>query len=115
MSERIVGVLWSVSVPPEMSPGTACHRTGGSPWSTPWPNDCVVLPRGRIDAGLRRRFSRGDLRVVQFTPPVSGCSTHFGTNTTHVARERPTGARSDPRNSHEPPSLGDARVPEVAG
>jgi catechol 2,3-dioxygenase-like lactoylglutathione lyase family enzyme len=35
----------------------------------------------RLDAD----FSRGDGRVVQFTPPGSECSVHFGTNITSAA------------------------------
>jgi catechol 2,3-dioxygenase-like lactoylglutathione lyase family enzyme len=35
----------------------------------------------RLDAD----FSKSDGRVVQFTPPGSGCSVHFGTNITSAA------------------------------
>ncbi len=35
----------------------------------------------RLDAD----FSKGDSRVVQFTPPRSQCSVHFGTNMTSAA------------------------------
>jgi catechol 2,3-dioxygenase-like lactoylglutathione lyase family enzyme len=54
--------------------------------------EAVVIPVSDVDrakrfyAGLGWRldadFSAGDGRVVQFTPPGSDCSVHFGTNMT---------------------------------
>jgi len=40
---------------------------------------------GRLGWRLDADFSKGGGRVVQFTPPGSGCSVHFGTNITPAA------------------------------
>jgi catechol 2,3-dioxygenase-like lactoylglutathione lyase family enzyme len=40
---------------------------------------------GRLGWRLDADFSKGDDRVVQFTPPGSQCSVHFGRNLTSVA------------------------------
>src|SRR6476646_7873515 len=40
---------------------------------------------GRLGWRLDADFSTGDDRVVQFTPPGSQCSVHFGRNLTSVA------------------------------
>jgi catechol 2,3-dioxygenase-like lactoylglutathione lyase family enzyme len=40
---------------------------------------------GRLGWRLDADFSKGDDRVVQFTPPGSQCSVHFGRNVTSVA------------------------------
>jgi catechol 2,3-dioxygenase-like lactoylglutathione lyase family enzyme len=57
--------------------------------------EVVVIPVSDVDrakrfyAGLGWRldadFTKSDGRVVQFTPPGSGCSVHFGTNVTSAA------------------------------
>ena len=39
----------------------------------------------RLDAD----FSKGDDRAIQFTPPGSPCSIHFGRNLTSVRPDRP--------------------------
>jgi catechol 2,3-dioxygenase-like lactoylglutathione lyase family enzyme len=63
--------------------------------------EVVVLPVSDVDrakdfyAGLGWRldadFSTGSGRLVQFTPPGSGCSVHFGT---HIASAAPGSARN---------------------
>jgi catechol 2,3-dioxygenase-like lactoylglutathione lyase family enzyme len=40
---------------------------------------------GRLGWRLDADFSQGDDRVIQFTPPGSQCSVHFGRNVTSVA------------------------------
>ena len=57
--------------------------------------EAVAIPVSNVDrakefyGGLGWRldadFSQSDGRVVQFTPPGSGCSVHFGTNVTSAA------------------------------
>src|SRR3984885_3324859 len=40
---------------------------------------------GRLGWRLDADFSRQDLRLIQYTPPGSGCSIQFGTNLTSAA------------------------------
>jgi catechol 2,3-dioxygenase-like lactoylglutathione lyase family enzyme len=57
--------------------------------------EVVVIPVSDVDRAkefygslgwrLDADFSKGDGRVVQFTPPGSQCSVHFGTNLTSAA------------------------------
>ena len=66
--------------------------------------EVVVLPVSDIDrakrfyGGLGWRldadFSAGDdFRVIQFTPPGSSCSVHFGTERTGIAPAAPGSAQ----------------------
>lgn len=66
--------------------------TGAHAGSIDMKLEVIVIPVADVDrakrfyAGLGWRldadFTKGDGRVVQFTPPGSGCSVHFGTNMT---------------------------------
>ena len=57
--------------------------------------EVVVIPVADVDRAMRfygrlgwrldAHFAKGDFRVVQFTPPGSPCSIHFGTGITSAA------------------------------
>lgn len=77
----------------EARPDDATRNAGAA--TVPMKLEVVILPvsdvdrakefYGRLGWRLDADFLVGDTRAIQFTPPGSQCSIHFGTNQTSVA------------------------------
>jgi catechol 2,3-dioxygenase-like lactoylglutathione lyase family enzyme len=65
----------------------------------------------RLDAD----FSHGTERTIQFTPPGSQCSIHFGTKSAPASAQGPgTAPRNNPSNIAAPTLFIDTRSPDPA-
>ena len=77
----------------EVRPEDATRSAGVG--AVPMKLEVVIIPVSDVDRAkefyarlgwrLDADFIRGDTRAIQFTPPGSQCSIHFGTNQTSVA------------------------------